>query len=197
MDKLFYIIYIYIYMDHSEEYYKMKYLKYKFKYLQLKEKLEGGDILGSLVTGLGSGLGSLGTGLIKGVGSVVGAIGAPLVTALGVNALTKPSGSSSSSSSGSLFSSSGSDEVIKQIKENINKVTGLKDKIIKLKKKAFISGKQEINVTDFLKIIDNEIKTNKTDDKKLLQYIKDNHSKCKNISDVFNYSEAPCFVDLK
>jgi hypothetical protein len=29
-------------MDHSEEIYKMKYLKYKFKYLQLKDELEGG-----------------------------------------------------------------------------------------------------------------------------------------------------------
>ena len=137
-------------MDHSEEYYKMKYLKYKFKYLQLKEKLEGGDILGSLGTGLIKGVGSLGTGLIKGVGNLgtglikgvgslgtglIKGVGTPLVTALGVNSLTKSSRSSSSSSSGSFFTSSGSDEVIKQIKENINKVTGLKDKIIKLKKK--------------------------------------------------------------
>ena len=87
-------------MDHSEEYYKIKYLKYKFKYLQLKEKLEGGvDLVGSLVTGLSS------------------------------------IGSKSFSSSGPKSSSSSSDQVIKQIKENINKVNGLKDKIIKLKKK--------------------------------------------------------------
>ncbi len=47
-------------MDHSEEIYKMKYLKYKFKYLQLKDELEGGtNPLGFAIAGLGYGLGKL------------------------------------------------------------------------------------------------------------------------------------------
>jgi len=64
-------------MEHSEEYYKMKYLKYKYKYFELKHKLEGGDgeleLLGRAGQGVGrifkkvgkSILGSIGVGKVK------------------------------------------------------------------------------------------------------------------------------------
>jgi hypothetical protein len=162
-------------MDHSEEYYKMKYLKYKSKYFELKNNLEGGEeeLKAAAETIFRAG---------QGTGRALKYVGKSLLGSLGFRITPKEERA----------------KIGKIIKENQLTIfidTDGKEKEIKKDEK----GKYEVRsfLDNLYKKIVEENKKTPKNQKKIddLNYVYGKHYMCKGITTFQVYDQKDCFPE--
>jgi hypothetical protein len=164
-------------MNYSEEYYKMKYFKYKSKYFELKHNLEGGvDVAGNVVGNV------LGTVIVEGIGKGI-AKGTQ-----GTSRIIKKIGKSVLGSLGLTNIRDPKEERLKiyRIVQQYNLIKNVtKDKDGRYEVKSFLDNLKK-------KIAETKDDTIRTD----LNYVLGKHYMCKSLTFQV-YDQKDCFEEIK